>query len=142
MYIHTSSTCAKFTLMRDISESASFDLNTYMTIGKTVTSPIHLDTRGSLWSELFQRRASVFPRGETLPPWTTNRLSLDASRLDSVMMNRSLCDVLRRGALGTRVTCGHILNQSRYNFNSINSKQRCCDSNGGSEVPYKRDRSR
>lgn len=54
------------------------------------------------------------------------------------MMNRSL---FRRGAVGTCVACGHILSQSRSNFNSINSKQGAASDNdeGGSQVLYKRD---
>lgn len=42
----------------------------------------------------------------------------------------------------TCATCGHILSQSRSNFNSINSKQGAAITTGGSEVLCKRDWSR
>jgi len=128
-------------------ESVGFDLNTYMTIGKTATSLIHLDTHVVRSRVTFPTCERVFSHGKTLLPWITNHLSLDASQLDCVMMNRSLCDVTSR-SVGTCATCGHILSQSRSNFNSINPKQGAASDNGGEKrssqykFSYKRDCSR
>lgn len=74
IYTHTPQVLPMLNLFRDanVSESVGFDLNTYMTIGKTVTSLIHLDTHVVRSRVIFPTSERVFSHGETLLPWTTN----------------------------------------------------------------------